>query len=86
MVDQVRHPERIEPLSAKGEAVLLNQLHAGEGQLLRDGKRFLVLQADSLLAIEAVYDSRQPEVYRLFHDYTLPRGVDYSLAWRGYSN
>jgi hypothetical protein len=73
-VSQARHPEWIEPLSAGGEAVRLNQLHSGEDQLLRDGRRFLVLQADSVLAIEAVYDSRHPEVYRLFHDPTLPRG------------
>jgi uncharacterized membrane protein len=81
-VSQARHPERIEPLSARGEAVRLNQLHSGEDQLLRDGRRFLVLQADTLLAIEAVYDSRHPEVYRLFHDPTLPR-VDYPPIMEG---
>jgi hypothetical protein len=76
-VSEVRHPERIEPLAVMGEAAQLNQLHSGEDQLLRDGRRFLVVQADSLLAIEAVYHSRHPEVYRLFHDPTLPR-LDYS--------
>jgi Dolichyl-phosphate-mannose-protein mannosyltransferase len=76
-VSEVRHPERIEPLAVVGEAVRLNQLHSGEDQLLRDGRRFLVMQAESLLAIEAVHDSRHPEVYRLFHDPTLPR-LDYS--------
>ena len=73
MVSQARHPQLIEPLSAQGEAVRLHQLQTGEDQLLRDGRRFVVLQADSLLAIEAVYDSRHPEVYRLFHDPTLRR-------------
>jgi hypothetical protein len=85
MVDQVRHPERIEPLSARGEAVRLNQLHSGEDQLLRDGRHFLVMQADRLLAIEAVYNSRHPEVYRLFHDPTLPR-VDYPPIMEGVFN
>jgi hypothetical protein len=84
-VSEARHPERIEPLSAQGEAVRLNQLLSGEDQLLRDGRRFLVLQADTLLPIEAVYDSRHPEVYRLFHDPTLPR-VDYPPLMEGIFN
>jgi hypothetical protein len=72
-VSQVRHPETIQPISVPGEAVRLNQMYSEEDQLLRDGKRFVVLQADSTLAIEAVYDSRHPEVYRLFHDPNLRR-------------
>jgi hypothetical protein len=39
-----------------------------EDVLLKEGKRYLVLPADSMLAIEILYHSPHPERYRLLND------------------
>lgn len=66
-VAHVRNPDWDDP-AAIGEMAKLRELMQVEQVSLRDGKHFLVLPLDSMLAIEMLYHSRHPDRYRLLDD------------------
>jgi 4-amino-4-deoxy-L-arabinose transferase-like glycosyltransferase len=66
-VAHVRNPDWDDP-AAIGEIAKLHELMQVEELSLRDGKHFLVLPLDSMLAIEILYQSRHPDRYRFLDD------------------